>query len=144
MRPEPPVNMEFSADAAAVRGALAGLLAAPTMAELGADDRAIAELLLAEVLNNVVEHAYGGQAGRIGLRLRRQGAGLCVCVVDGGRPMPDRRLPAVMPPPVGAGDDLPQGGFGWPLIRALAHRLRYRRHRGCNVLFVALRMDSGA
>lgn len=148
MRPDPRLCLAFAADAVAVRRALATLLAAPPLAHRGADDRAVAELVLAEVLNNVVEHAYAGAAGRIVLRLRARAAGLSVCIVDRGRPMPDGRLPAVAGPPfggaVGAGRDLPQGGFGWPLIRTLADGLRYRRHRGYNVLYLRLRMDSGA
>jgi serine/threonine-protein kinase RsbW len=141
MRPETPRSFGFPADPASVRRALAAVMRCPPMADAGADSRAAAELVLAEVLNNVVEHAYGGQGGQIALRLRRQD-GLVLCrIADRGRPMPQGRLPdAALPAP--AGTDLPQGGFGWPLIRALSHGLRYRRWRGCNVLVLALALDS--
>lgn len=144
MRADRQLHTEFMADSRAVRDTLIALRLVPPLACLGRDDRAMAELVLAEVLNNVVEHAYGGQAGRIALRLRRQPAGLAFCVVDDGCAMPDGPLSSRTAPTVGPDGDLPQGGFGLPLIRALAHALRYRRHRGYNVLSVTLRVDSAA
>lgn len=85
-----------------------------------------AEIVLAEVLNNITEHGYAGQQGvlsPIALHCRMSGMGLHVIVVDQGRPLPaDRCLAAGLPPVSLATQDmdgLPEGGFGWCLIREL-------------------------
>lgn len=93
-------------------------------------------LCLAEALNNVVSHAYGGVAGLpIRLWLVLRGSGYDAVVADGGRPMPGGAPPAGQvafdPHRI---ETLPEGGFGWPVIRAEADRLSYRRRRGVNVL----------
>ncbi|MCA3510638.1 MAG: ATP-binding protein, partial [Rhodobacter sp.] len=46
----------------AVRRALSGLFRDDRLGNLPDDQRGTAELLLAEVLNNVVEHAYADRA----------------------------------------------------------------------------------
>lgn len=74
-------------------------LLAETMATLAGwgyppQGRGRVELVLAEVLNNVVEHGYGNRAGRpVALALQLTGAGLTCIVTDRGRPYPDNRLP---------------------------------------------------
>lgn len=89
-----------------------------------------AEIVLAEVLNNITEHGYAGQEGGltpIALRCRISGEGLHVVVIDQGRPVPaDQCLARRLPPISGAAqdiDDLPEGGFGWCLIRELTRDL---------------------
>jgi serine/threonine-protein kinase RsbW len=112
-----------------VRGGLARVMAAPPLCHLDAGQQGMAELVLAEVLNNIAEHAYAGAAGGIDLSLRLTG-GLVWCeVVDHGAPMPGGDPPAGVLPPVAdvALDDLPEGGFGWHLIRRLTHGLTYAR-----------------
>ena len=85
-----------------------------------------AEIVLAEVLNNISEHGYVGQVGvlaPIALRCRMSASGLHVTVVDRGRPVPaDRCLAAALPSislEAQDMDSLPEGGFGWCLIREL-------------------------
>lgn len=85
-----------------------------------------AEIVLAEVLNNITEHGYVGQDGvpaPILLRCRMSPRGLHVIVVDRGRPVPAERCLAGALPPVSLAvhdmDNLPEGGFGWCLIREL-------------------------
>ena len=41
--------------------------------------------------------------------------------------MPDHTLPMGLPQPIGVDKDLPEGGFGWFLIRSLTENLTYRR-----------------
>lgn len=91
-----------------------------------------AELVLAEVLNNIAEHAYCADApGWIGLALRLQPGGVEVCVCDRGIPMPQNRPPEIaLPDPAG----LPEGGFGWFLIHELSQELVYRHEGGLNRL----------
>jgi serine/threonine-protein kinase RsbW len=93
-------------------------------------DLDIVELVLAEVLTNVVRHACQGEAGHpIDLKLRHQPVGLFVLVCDQGLPMPGHAAPEGRPADPEA---LPEGGFGWSLIRMLASDIRYVRRRGRN------------
>ncbi len=133
MQPEARHAATFPADPAAIRAALLRLADAPVFAASDPETRETAELVLAEVLNNVAEHAYGGGGGPVSLRLRLMPRGIACRVADRGRGLPSGRLPdtAAQGPDPAA---LPQGGFGWPLIRMLTRGLRYRRLAGCNVL----------
>ncbi|MFV0514076.1 MAG: ATP-binding protein [Jhaorihella sp.] len=99
------------------------------------------ELAIAEAVNNVVEHAYAGRApGPVGLCCNLHGRRLAVRICDLGLPLPDGRLPQAPAADLsGPRGDLPEGGFGWFLIRAFASHIRYDRCRGCNSL--ALRFD---
>ncbi|SIO48011.1 serine/threonine-protein kinase RsbW [Rhodovulum sp. ES.010] len=112
-----------------VREALARMRARYTPLQQGPDTLGMAETVLAEVLNNVVEHAYGqGDSGPIELRLERRGGRLLVDVRDFGIPMPDGIMPCgTLPTDDDTGDGPPEGGFGWFLIRALARDLCYAR-----------------
>lgn len=96
-----------------------------------------AELVLAELLNNVERH--GGEAGtgadnkpvRIVLQLSLQGDGLTAVLIDDGCAIPACCLNApALPDP----EDLPESGFGWSLIHILATDLHYWREMPCNIL----------
>lgn len=110
--------------------------------DLSDDGFACAELVLAEVLNNVVEHAYAVREGYIELDLRHCDGALACTVTDTGRPMPRGTPPSgnemVVNVPL---EDVPEGGFGWFLIRSLTHELAYRRERGANRLSFKLPLD---
>lgn len=110
---------------------------------LDGDERASVELVMAEALNNVVEHAYRpDDAGEIKLVLRHGRAGLLVEIRDNGKPMPNGRTPVGNHPSDENGhSDLPEGGFGWFLIRELAKDLIYDRENGEN--FLIFRMAVG-
>ncbi|CUH75524.1 ATP-binding protein [Tropicibacter naphthalenivorans] len=94
------------------------------------------ELALAEVLNNVVEHAYRDRSdGEIRVDLKFADSCLRARIVDFGAPMPGGVPPcgkmADLDVPT---EDLPEGGFGWFLIRSLANRLTYHQCDGANHL----------
>jgi serine/threonine-protein kinase RsbW len=127
------VHLVIPGDAVAVRKALGRLFGGATLGHLPATDRGLAELALAEVLNNVVEHAYRDGAGKIELTLSVGEGDLRVTVVDRGLPLPGGRLPqGTLPEP---GPDGPaEGGYGWFLIRQLSCDLAYRRINGRNEL----------
>lgn len=125
-------SISIVADARAVRTALEVLMRAPALAGLAPDARGTVELVLAEVLNNVVEHAYARYPGEIAVTLTLAADHLHCAVTDSGLPMPDDRLPQGDPP--GLGGDLPEGGFGWNLIRTLTTHLSYCRRGGRNHL----------
>lgn len=119
--------------------------------------RGAAEIVLAEVLNNIVEHAYSGgislgnaespfplpllgapavqmQSGAdeaVCLILSPSATGLICLVEDRGA-----RMHGMGPNASAAPDpaDLPEGGYGWPLIRALCQDLDYERVGALNRL----------
>ncbi len=120
----------------AVRRALGSVMEG--LADLGLDEDCASsvELVLAEVLNNVAEHAYPDDpSGLVELKITRRDGHLVIRVIDEGRPMPLDCLPAPgRPMPNRADGDLPEGGFGWMLIRSLAHGLSYERRDETNRL----------
>ncbi len=94
------------------------------------------EQVLAEALNNVVEHAHADRNyGRIDIETTFSRAGLAFCIRDDGAPMPDEELPMGKLAELSGGrDDLPEGGFGWVMIRTLTRDLLYMRQDGWNQL----------
>ena len=103
---------------------------------LTSEERGSVEIVLAEALNNVVEHAYSpGDPGEIKLVLRHGRAGLLIEIRDTGKPMPNGKTPlGLHPADVKPRDPLPEGGYGWFLIRELARDLVYDRENGENFL----------
>ena len=123
------LQMAFMATPATVREGLARMLTMAPLCHLSDDRRATAELVLAEVLNNVVEHAYADQAGPVLVSIGQTPQGLCCTVTDRGKAMPGGTVPeGRCPDPLErALEDLPEGGFGWHLIHSLTAELRYAR-----------------
>lgn len=126
------------------------------------EERGAVEIVLAEVLNNIVEHAYSGELSlrdnaslavpfeavssgppplpngaddAVILTLAPSWAGLICSVEDRGAAMQgDWPSASAAPDP----SDLPEGGFGWPMIRALCQDLHYERADGLNRLHFTL------
>ncbi|MES2432243.1 MAG: ATP-binding protein [Pseudomonadota bacterium] len=124
----------------AVRDGLRALLDTLLLQSLPADGRGTAEIVLAEALNNIVEHAYAHHDGEIEISLQLRQNELLCRISDTGLPMPGGQLPAGVLAPLGDFADLPEGGFGWHLIRSLSKDLRYRREGGRNLL--SFRLDT--
>ena len=105
------------------------------------------EIALAEALNNVVEHAYATVAPRdpasaLAVHAARTNGQLNVHVCDHGTPLPGLTLPeGQLPDRNVARGDLPEGGFGWFLIRKLATRLCYSQFDGENRLDLLFDLD---
>ncbi|PTE16352.1 ATP-binding protein [Pseudogemmobacter blasticus] len=133
--------IELTSGAKSVREGLRRALRGPPFDRLAMVDRSNAEIVLAEVLNNIAEHAYAGRPGPIRLWVAREPGRLCLRVEDEGRPMPGHRLP---PDRLPAPGELAEGGFGWHLIRALASDLRYDRCGSLNRLCFHLRTEQSA
>ncbi|WP_432817385.1 ATP-binding protein [Sulfitobacter sp. JB4-11] len=136
-----PVELRVIDSEEGVRDALARLLAALGPLGLGIEERGLVELVLAEALNNIIEHAYPaeGPVGTIRVLLRLCCRGLHVRIIDDGVPMPGGRVPPGLPQDVSVGvAGLPEGGFGWFLIRDLAKDVAYRRLAGRNQLDLRL------
>ncbi|WP_343080229.1 ATP-binding protein [Ostreiculturibacter nitratireducens] len=135
--PEREFRQTFPADPMLVRSALRAAVAR-YMRRMTSEEAGTMELVLAEVLNNIVEHAYAGRkGGMIDLSISVTGRGLEVRVADQGLPMPGGVLPAGLAPSLkmsGGTQDLPEGGFGWFLIHDLTQDIDYLRDGRTNRL----------
>lgn len=133
VRVQPMFHRVLRADPQEVRQALTDLRTRFAGA-VDADALGRLELVLAEVMNNVAEHAAapGRGSGCMHLCIVMQDGGLSCAITDDGGKLPadclrPRSLPALDPL------DLPEGGFGWFLIQGLTQSLCYYRedHRNC-------------
>jgi serine/threonine-protein kinase RsbW len=147
LRHEPLITLSCRGLQSEIRPTLKALRAAvaPRLAGCGADMVDSVEVALAEVLNNIVEHAAPSDtSGAIRISACGLMHALAVCVSDDGRPMPGLRPPAGtlhdLAVPL---NDLPEGGFGWGLVRALSSGLRYRRRYGRNELAMCFLCPQG-
>lgn len=122
--------LTLAADPVAIRESLARVAASGPLAGLSDNHRAKAEIVLAEVLNNITEHAYSGRVGEILLCLVTTPAGLDCLTEDRGAAMPAGGPPKGTLPE----EDFPEGGFGWFLIRSLTCGLVYQRRDDRNIL----------
>lgn len=132
----PAFEIQFISDAFAVRDALEKLSTAWERWDVAEGPRIGAEQALAEVLNNVVEHAHAGRDdGAVIVKSVRVGEELRIEVLDNGGPLPEDVL--LQRELATAGDELdalPEGGFGWFMIHALTDDLSYMRQDGWNRL----------
>ncbi len=100
------------------------------------------EIALAEAVNNIVEHAYGCPGrGLVHVTMSLQGNEVVLRLTDTGRPMPGGALPGGRPANLAVPRQrLPEGGFGWFLIRTLADHVRHERRDGMNMLTLRFRL----
>lgn len=125
-----PFAVSVHSDSLAVREALRRLLVGLAPLNLDPEELSSFELVLAEILNNIVEHAYpeGADAGTIDIVCSQATNGLHIVIRDRGRPMKGDRLPEIAPRDLDvAHQELPEGGFGWLMIGALTRDMTYRR-----------------
>lgn len=144
--PLPPFSLVLRGAEDAVRDGLERTMACLAPLALGPEDAGTVELVLAEALNNVVEHALAATGGgtQIEIRGHHDAAGLHLLVIDEGAPMPAGKAPGKRTPDVDvAVDDLPEGGFGWFMIHTLAQQVGYRRVGPRNHLSLLLRVGRG-
>ncbi len=130
------VRIVLPATETAVRRGLASLKQSLAPFQYSRDELGALEIVLAETLNNIVEHAYAnGPAGNIEICLNHASDGLWCTVIDDGAMMPDGEVPLGRRAKLNCEvKDLPEGGFGWFLIRELAHDLVYERREDRNYL----------
>lgn len=123
------VNFVFLSDPMALRGALDQVMNFLHNCGFGKKQRGMVELVLAEVLNNVIEHAYQERGdGAIELTVIQKGDALEFIIEDEGLPMPNGLIPLGKKPDLSVSrEGLPEGGFGWFLIRELTENLNYTR-----------------
>lgn len=126
----PPFRISVQSSKLAVRTALKALLDGLAPLDLDVEEAGTVELVMAEALNNIVEHAYpeGDAAGPIDILCKHATDGLHLKVVDHGRAMPNGQTPVGAAVDIDvAVQDMPEGGFGWFLIKDLAKEVRYER-----------------
>ena len=128
-------EFRLNAESAAVRAVLSKIISADPRLSQDPGLSIRGEIVLAEVLNNIVEHAYRLAGGQILLRLRHGAAGLHCEVLDRGCEMPSGALPCSTDPKISSAvTELAEGGYGWNLIHTLTQDLAYTRHLGTNQL----------
>ena len=98
------------------------------------------QLCIAEAINNIVEHAYGGAPGHpVSAAVSLLENRIDVRLTDWGRPMPNGEPPSSWdgfdPDDL---ENLPEGGFGWMLIRSEMDDVQYSRKDDANVLCLTL------
>ena len=137
----PPFRIHVNSGKLAAREALSAFIGNLAPLDLDIEEVGTIELILAEVVNNIVEHAYpyGCSDGPIAIDCTQIATGLRVQVRDHGKSMPDGQPPIGMVSPLDVGlNDMPEGGFGWFLIRHLAKDVTYTRENGENTLRLRL------
>jgi serine/threonine-protein kinase RsbW len=134
-------SLVLQGDPGAVRGGLARLMAGPLVSRLNEDSQGTVQIVLAEVLNNIAEHAYAQFPGQIEVTLTSVGGMLCCRTEDSGLPMPGGELPGGKLSEATTLQDLPEGGFGWFLIRSLTQALSYQRQGARNILNFCVDVD---
>ena len=137
------VDETFPADFRWVRRWVQYTIDALASSGVSRDDTSSVEIVLAEALNNVVEHAYPeGKPGKVRLVVRRRNTALMVEITDRGRPMPQGRAPIGNHPMTefNKDDAMPEGGYGWFLIREIVRDLVYDRRDDENLLLFRIKL----
>lgn len=137
----PPFEISVKCSEMAVREALEQFLRALQPLQLSVEEAGTVELVLAETLNNIVEHAYPDPdtAGYFSIACTHQNDGLHIQITDQGLAMPEGTAPMGQRVSLDVElDDLPEGGFGWFLIQDLAKDVSYQRIGAENQLNIRL------
>lgn len=130
------IHFLLHSDPAAVADVQARLL--DLCHQAGLDDLAAFKLTCAivEALNNCIEHAYGGEAGKsIQLMWTQHGDALAIEIRDQGRPLTGLGPDAESMPGTEA-----ESGRGWHIIREWTDSFDYRRESHDNVLRLTHRL----
>lgn len=119
-----------------VRDAMKTLKAALLEAEIAQLDISCVEIVVAEILNNIVKHAQRDmEEGWFEIQCSFVASGLHFTCRDNGAPMPGGTPPGGPLPNVDQPkDDLPEGGWGWSLVRTLSTNLSYVRVQNINLV----------
>ncbi len=134
------IALRFAATSSDVRSSMILVRKMLAVMDLCDDDIGRVELVLAEALNNVVEHACADRADHLVLLDLSHETGRLNCrICDPGTPMPGASPPSGhKADPSALREDLPEGGFGWMLIRELADVVKYQRVGDENHLFLSI------
>ena len=106
------LNRVLDSNPDAISAGLQEMFSCDLLLRLSDDSRGTVEIVLAEALNNVVEHAYADYPGRIEIGITPGEGFVFVQLVDAGLPMPEGELPGGRLGKTTEIQDLPEGGFG--------------------------------
>ncbi len=136
------IELTFEANNAASRGAIRSIIGQIDPGSVAPEDIDMLDIALAEVFNNIVEHAYQDTGhGQIHVRVEMRDPGMHFTIWDEGDPMPAGRLPDGAPADPGLdAHQQAEGGYGLYMIRQLARKLRYERSNGRNRLSFRIRL----
>ena len=134
------LSVRLKSDNLSIRSALGEVIDALKARSIDPDALGSVEIVLAEALNNVAEHAYEMRGdGNIEISGHVTASGLHFDIIDEGVPMPMDQVPAGNAANLDVGtEDMPEGGFGWFLIRQMTEDLSYLRSNGRNHLSLTL------
>jgi serine/threonine-protein kinase RsbW len=131
------MELRFESEMREVSLAGAAIHAICTASGLAADAVRAVELAVVELASNAVKHAYGGRTdGPIRVNVTVDDGTATVEVRDAGRALPPHRLADARIPeiPLDRVYDLPEGGFGLGMVRALVDAIEVTLENGWNVL----------
>ena len=134
----------FKATEQSARSCITTVMEGLRAIELPVDRAGDVQIALAEAVNNIVEHAYADRTdGEISIRCALSPKTLQISISDTGPPLPNGELPAGLPADVsGPLETLPEGGFGWYLIRELTSSLHYERQADSNLLSLCFELSA--
>ncbi|RKT27977.1 serine/threonine-protein kinase RsbW [Roseovarius halotolerans] len=137
------LSLQFDGCVADIRGALDSVRSHLAALGLGDERCGAVEIALAEALNNIAEHAFARRPpGPVYLDAEVEGTCLRINLVDLGCPLPGQTLPTGLHHDLDvAPDALPEGGFGWLLIRELTEEVSYIRSGAENRLTLVFSLE---
>ena len=138
------LNRILAGNPAAIRAGLQEMFSSELLMALSDGSRGNVEIVLAEALNNVVEHAYANYTDNIEIGITCGNGFLFVRIADAGIPMPGDDLPGGRLWKATDSQHPQEGGFGWYLIRSLSQDLTYARDGSLNILGFCIGVDYGA
>ena len=140
--PSPELSLRYPARQESVVRALEKLRRVPWRIDAGPDLMSSLQIVLSEALNNIIEHSCSGLTDSwFRLSCDFDGDAVSVVIEDDGRPMPGAALPEGLAPSLSVPtDELPEGGFGWFLIRSICSNVRYSRKNSINRLELELKL----
>ena len=98
------------------------------------------ELALVEAVNNVIRHAYRGEAGHpVDVEFTVRGGRFTIEIEDEGVPMPERPSPVLDFDPRDVAN-LPEGGMGLFIIHSVMDQVEFRHRDGRNALVMTRRL----
>jgi serine/threonine-protein kinase RsbW len=142
----PHIHFTVQSGVYAAREASAKLMDGLAPLDLDIEEAGTVELVMAEALNNIVEHGYPDpkNGGPISIYCEHGNKGLQIKLIDKGLPMPDGKTPVGLAVNTNVEMvDMPEGGFGWFIIKDLAKDVVYSRSKEANRLDLRIAIALG-
>jgi serine/threonine-protein kinase RsbW len=135
-----PENLRISASYLELRNAADRLRSLLGQSGVAKEMAGSCELVLQELLTNIVDHAYEGDASQfIEIHLSLKGERLVIETIDTGFAANVDLDAVAMPDPL----DFQEGGYGIAIIKTLADEISYRRQGDKNLWKLTIRTKRG-